>query len=362
MNRLKIMHVVTDSNFGGAGKYLLNVCKYLDRETYELTVVVPKGSVLKSKLHQFPETSVMEVQGIDRRSFSFRGVKELYNLMKKDSPEIVHSHACLSARIAAYLGGVRKTVYTRHSLLPPTKGLKKIIKIILSRILGSKAIAVSKAVKDNLAAEGERQSDIYLIYNGVELPDKAHEKDHLREKYGLSDKDIIITLVGRLNKVKGQEHLLKVTELLDSKIDGFKVLLVGEGPERQNLEHLVREKRLPVEFLGHINEIGEIYSLSDIVVNTSNSEAFPFVILEAFSYKRPVVAFNVGGIGEAITDGKDGFLVNFLDYEAFSLKILQLIENEDLRKEFGLRGLEKVKEKFEVEEMIKKIEKVYGGI
>ncbi|MCK9443679.1 MAG: glycosyltransferase [Tissierellaceae bacterium] len=362
MNKIKVMHIVTDMGFGGAGKYLLNICKYLDREKYELTVVVPKGSVLKSKVQQFPETIVMESNGIDRRSFSFQGVKELYKLMKIDNPEIVHSHACLSARIAAYLRGVRKTVYTRHSLLPPNRGLKKTTKVILSRILGSKAIAVSKAVKDNLAAEGERQSDIYLIYNGVELPDKAYEKEHLREKYRLSDKDIVITLVGRLNKVKGQEHLLKVTELLNSEINGFKVLLVGEGPERRSLENFVKEEILPVEFLGHINEIDEIYSLSDIVVNTSNSEAFPFAVLEAFSHKKPVVAFNVGGIGEAITNGQDGFLVDFLDYEQFSSRLTELMRNENQREEFGQRGFEKVKSEFAVEEMIKKIENVYGGI
>ena len=362
MTRLRVMQVITDMGFGGAGKYLVHICKYLDREKYELLVVVPKDSLLKSRLEEFPDILVLEVLGIDRRSFSFVGVRELYQLIRANKPAILHSHACLSARIAASLNGVRRTIYTRHSLQAPSRGIKKAMKLILSRILASKAIAVSNAVRNNLLAEGEREEDIYLIYNGVEQTNKVYQKDNLREKYSLAENEIIISLIGRLDKVKGQKHLLKILELLGEKLEGIRILLAGQGPERPHLEAYARDKGLPVEFLGHINEIDEIYSLSDIVVSTSNSEAFPFAILEAFSHGKPVVAFEVGGIGEAVVDGQDGFLVDFLDYEGFSNRLLKLIENENLREEFGQRGFEKVKSEFAVEDMVKKIESVYGGI
>lgn len=362
MNRTKVMHVITDTKFGGAGKYLLQICKYIDKDKFKLIIVVPKGSLLVSILGEIENIEIIEIDGINTKSFSLLGVKELLKLMRKIKPDIVHSHACLSARVAARLMGIKKVFYTRHSLLPEIKGLKKITKVLLSRALSSKVIAVSKAVRDNLISEGEREQDIYLVYNGVELPTKAYDVDELKDKYNIPKDDTIITLVGRLDPVKGQEHLLKITEILMKKADNFKIIFAGDGRDRKRLEDYVKEKALPVIFLGHVSEIDEIYSLSDIVVNTSNSEALSFAALEAFSHKKPVVAFNIDGINEVIEDGIDGYLVNYKDYEAFAEKLLRLMVDSELRHRLGEKAYEKVKSKFTVEEMVKQIENIYGGI
>lgn len=362
MNKIKVMHVISDSNFGGAGKYLLEICKYIDKEKFQLIVVVPKGSILTSHIRKISNIDLIEIDGIDSKSFSFLGVKEILKLIKEKNPDIIHSHACLSARIAAYLRGIKKVIYTRHSLLPESRGIKRTLKLLLSRILSNKVIAISNAVKNNLISEGERQEDIHLIYNGVELPSKSYNVDKLREKYNISNEDVIITLVGRLETVKGQEHLLKITEILKEKANGYKVLLVGDGSNRKNLENYVREKELPVDFLGHISAIDEIYSISDIIVNTSNSEALSFAALEGFSHKKPVVAFDIDGINEVIDDGVDGYLVKFMDYEAFSERLVKLMKDKDLRIRLGENGYEKVRTKFTVERMVKQIENIYGGM
>jgi glycosyltransferase involved in cell wall biosynthesis len=165
-----------------------------------------------------------------------------------------------------------------------------------------------------------------------------------------------------LERVKGQEHLLKIAEILANTETGFEILLVGEGSQRTNLESYVRANDLNVKFLGHINEIDEIYDISDIIVNTSNSEALSFTVIEAFAHKKPVVAFNIDGIKEVVSDGEDGYLVDFLDYDDFALKLSILMKKKDLRKQFGQRGYEKVKAKFTVAEMVRNIENIYGGI
>jgi glycosyltransferase involved in cell wall biosynthesis len=313
MNKIKVMHVITDLNFGGAGKYLYQICKHIDKDKFEIRVVVPEGSVLNNIISSLPDIDVIEIKGIDTKSFDIMGVKEIYGLIKLYKPDIIHSHACLSARIAGLMAGNKKIIYTRHSLLPKMKGVKRLGKIMLGRILPSKIIAVSKAVEENLSDEGEKKENIFLVYNGVELPDIKQE--NLREKYLLKDDEIIISLIGRLEKVKGQENLLKIGEILAKTERGFKILLVGEGSQRPYLESYVRDKNLNVKFLGHINEIDEIYDLSDIVVNTSNSEALSFTVIEAFAHKKPVVAFNIDGIKEVVTDGEDGYLSDYLDYD-----------------------------------------------
>ena len=360
MNKIKVMHVITDLNFGGAGKYLYQICKHIDKDKFEIRVVVPEGSVLNNIISSLPDIDVIEIKGIDTKSFDIMGVKEIYGLIKLYKPDIIHSHACLSARIAGLMAGNKKIIYTRHSLLPKMKGVKRLGKIMLGRILPSKIIAVSKAVEENLSDEGEKKENIFLVYNGVELPDIKQE--NLREKYLLKDDEIIISLIGRLEKVTGQENLLKIGEILAKTERCFKILLVGEGSQRPYLESYVRDKNLNVKFLGHINEIDEIYDLSDIVVNTSNSEALSFTVIEAFAHKKPVVAFNIDGIKEVVTDGEDGYLSDYLDYDDFASKLSILMKNEDLRKQFGQRGYQKVKEKFTVEEMVRNIENIYGGM
>lgn len=362
MNKIKVLHVISDSKFGGAGKYLLQICKYIDKDKFQLIVVVPKGSLLTSIIGEIDNIDIIQVDGINTKSFSLLGVKELSKLMKEIKPDIVHSHACLSARVAARLQGIEKVFYTRHSLQPEIKGLKKLIKVLISRILSSKVIAVSKAVKNNLISEGEKEEDIYLVYNGVELPNKTYNIDELKAKYNIPKNHTIITLVGRLDPVKGQEHLLKITEILKEKADNFTVLLAGDGKNRKILEDYVNEKDLPVIFLGHISAIDEIYSLSDIVVNTSNSEALSFAALEAFSHKKPVVAFDIDGISEVINDGVDGYLVGFKDYDAFAEELIKLMKDDNLRTRLGEKAYEKVKTKFTVEVMVKQIENIYGGI
>ncbi|NLK64410.1 MAG: glycosyltransferase [Tissierellia bacterium] len=360
MNKIKVMHIITDTNFGGAGKYLYQICKYIDKNKFKIIVALPEGSVLNNIISTISDIEIAEIDGIDTKSFDILGVKEVYRLIKRYKPDIIHSHACLSARIAGIISGNKKIIYTRHSLLPKMKGIKKWAKILLSRILPSKIIAVSKAVEENLLDEGEKRENIFLVYNGVELPNIKHEK--LREKYLFNQEDIIISLVGRLERVKGQEHLLKIAEILANTETGFEILLVGEGSQRTNLESYVRANDLNVKFLGHINEIDEIYDISDIIVNTSNSEALSFTVIEAFAHKKPVVAFNIDGIKEVVSDGEDGYLVDFLDYDDFALKLSILMKKKDLRKQFGQRGYEKVKAKFTVAEMVRNIENIYGGI
>lgn len=353
------MHVVTDMNFGGAGNYLLDICNYIDKSQFEIIAVVPKDSILNKFLSGIEGVRLIEINGIDDKSFSLEGLKELYILIKNLKPDVIHSHACLSARVSAFLRGIKKVYYTRHCIQPKNYGIKKYKKLFVNLVLSNKVIAVSKAVRNNLIQEGIKDKDIFLIYNGVEIPTKTYNKEALLIKYGLSNQEILITLVGRLETVKGQEHLLSIVEILKEKLNGFRVILAGEGSNRAKLEEWIRSKNLPVELLGHISEIDEIYQLSDITVNTSNSEALSYAALEGFSHKKPVVAFNLDGINEVIEDGKDGYLVEFGDYMTFSDKLIELIGNRELRDSFGEYGYKKVVTMFSMDKMIKQIEEVW---
>jgi len=360
MEKIKVMHVVSDMNFGGAGRYLLEICKYINRERFHLIVVIPIGSILKEYIGVYDHVEIIEIYGVDTSSFNIKGVKELLSITREVGADLVHSHGCLSARLAARLLGV-KTVYTRHSLVNMEERSKKILSKLINKFLSSKAIAVSQAIYNNLIENGESVENIYLIYNGVQMPDKEYNQEKLRQKYEIK-KDYVITLIGSLEKVKGQEHMLQIVKLLKEKKPNIQILFAGEGSNRSLLERKIITNNLPVELLGHVKDIDEVISLSDVVVNTSNSEAISFALLEALSHKKPVVAFRIDGIKEVVEDGVNGYLVEFMDYEDFAQKLILLLEDKKLRQKLGQAGFEKVNKKFQTTDMVKAIEKLYGEI
>ena len=95
----KVLHILTDSNIGGAGRYLINYLKHCDRSRVDLRVVLPRGSLLKAEVLAL-DTPVIEVDGIAEKSFSLRAVKELKQVISRENPDIIHTHGSLSGRIA----------------------------------------------------------------------------------------------------------------------------------------------------------------------------------------------------------------------------------------------------------------------
>src|SRR5699024_9168721 len=188
MDKIKVMNIISDRNFGGAGRYLLDICEYINKDRFEIIVVIPRDSIMRGHMERYEDIEIIEVEGIGDRSFTIKGVIELYSLMKKIQIDIVHCHACLSGRIAAYLSKIKGTIYTKHTLTNCKSSVKRYVNKTINNIVKNDAIAVSKAVYNNLIKCKENEDRIHLIYNGVDLPSKILDGKILRSKYGLSSK------------------------------------------------------------------------------------------------------------------------------------------------------------------------------
>ena len=109
MSKIKVVNIISDTNIGGAGKCVLTFAKNYNREHYDLTVVVPRGSLLKEPCQQ-AGVRVIEAEGIADESMSLKGVTAQKKLIQSLKPDIVHTHASLTSRIAARLAGVKGIV------------------------------------------------------------------------------------------------------------------------------------------------------------------------------------------------------------------------------------------------------------
>ncbi|MDR0405750.1 MAG: glycosyltransferase, partial [Clostridiales bacterium] len=114
---IKLVHAISDSNIGGAGRYLLTYLANCDRDRFSVSVLLPAGSRLTAEIEALGFRT-FPIEGLAEASASFRAVPAITAVLRREQPDLVHTHAALSARVAARIAGVKKIVYTRHSVFP----------------------------------------------------------------------------------------------------------------------------------------------------------------------------------------------------------------------------------------------------
>ena len=166
---IKVLNVISDTNIGGAGRVLLNYLGCSDRERFETHVALPRDSLLAPPLRE-AGAQVHEVAGIADRSYDRADVKRLRKLMGSLRPDIVHTHGCLSGRIAAKRCRI-PVVYSRHSAFPVPAKLRyppgRWVNKLVNEHYADRIIAVSPAAAKNLTDGGVSEKKITVMMNGV---------------------------------------------------------------------------------------------------------------------------------------------------------------------------------------------------
>ncbi len=366
---IKVMQVSSDTNIGGAGKCILTYLKFFDRENFDVSCVVPDGSLL-GPLMEEKGVSVFRINSMKDKSFDIKAIRELISIFRKEKPDIVHAHASMSAKIAAKLSGC-KVVYTRHSVFEPSpklsKGIGKFLSGLANNQTADKIIAVAEAAKDNLTATGVDERKITVLLNGVEPLSKVspEEKIKLKEKYGVKDDEKVVSILARLNVVKGHRYLVDAAKLVKEKGVKAKFLIAGTGDMEAEIKAQIERENLSdkVLMLGFVKDVSEILNITDIQANCSfGTEATSLALLEGMSLKVPAVVTNYGGNPGVIKDGENGFLVPTHDAEAMAEKLCLLLENKELYEKMQ-KSCERIyNEKFTAEVYARNIENVYKEI
>jgi glycosyltransferase involved in cell wall biosynthesis len=360
---IKIMHVLSDMKIGGAGSWLLNLLGAIDKEKFEIKVVLPQGSMLADKIKNLG-FEVISVDGIKDKSYDARAVNLLYYIFRAEKPDIVHTHASLSARLAAKRAGAR-IINTKHCIDGRITGIRRFTGTLINDRYCDSIIAVSEAVKRNIAENGVPEDKISVIYGGINpvkiLDDK--EKSLVREKWGIEE-EVVVGIVARLAEVKGHKYFIDAAEIISRDNDNVRFFIAGTGPKEEELKELIKQKGLTdkVVFTGFVDEIYEVFNIIDINVISSLSEALCLSLIEGMSAGKPSVAADTGGIPEVVKDGYNGFLVPPGDAKGLADAILKLIRDPGLRKTMGDRGREIMEKSFTAEIMAENIEGLYESV
>jgi glycosyltransferase involved in cell wall biosynthesis len=205
---------------------------------------------------------------------------------------------------------------------------------------------------------------VTVIPNGVDTTAfNSIDPTASRNLLNITDENVILT-VCRLAPVKGIETLIAVTRMLLKEGIPVKTLVAGDGPYRKAYERKARDLKDNFVFLGNVphNRIPSLISACDVFLLTSISEGLPSVVLEAGACRKPVVASNVGGIPDIISDGASGFLVNPKDVSSFFTATKQLLQNPQLAHRFASTLHNHILKTFSWDTIVKKYEKIYESL
>lgn len=288
----------------------------------------------------------------------------LRKFLNKNKFDVVHVHGLRAA--VATRGLSIPTLFTNH-----TSGLEK--RSMSGSVSRSKALRrishFPSMISPSLIRQQAAQTLGYLgktqvIPNGVDADRFAPNGDNWRKKLALDSEVPVLVFAARLVPVKGLSFLVNSLSLLPS--EHFKLLVVGDGPERGHFIQALKQAGLSsrVELLGNVanTDMPAVFRTADIAVLSSSSEGMSVSMLEAMACGLPVVSSAVGGMPELVSDGVTGFLVPFDDCEKMANRIQQLLNDKVLRQQMGKAGRLKIEQSFTWQEIASRTRLVYGQL
>jgi glycosyltransferase involved in cell wall biosynthesis len=295
--------------------------------------------------------------------------RNLRSILRQDDICLVHAHQYTPffyATLARGLGSNPPLLFTEHGRhFPDCPSWKRRLYNRFCMRRGDRAVAVGRAVQNALVDnEGIPPRRIDVVYNGVDIhrffAATPPTRRAARAEMGLSETDFVVIQVARLDYLKDHATALHALEQLLAKEPRARLVLVGDGPERDSIEQQIERSRLTehVRLLGVRYDIEQLLAGADAFLLSSISEGIPVTLIEAMAARLPVVATDVGGVSEVVEDGRTGLLAPARSSEQLAAALVRLAESRQLRQELGARGLERALQLFSARQM----HDAYAGI
>ncbi len=366
----KILYIITQSEWGGAQRYIFDLATNLPSEKYEITVAAGGNEELFNKLNQH-EIKNYKLKHLLRKISPLKDLKayfEIKKLIKEIKPDILHLNSSKTGVIGAIAGKhskVRKIIYTVHGFVfnEPMSNFKKNFYIFAEKISArykDKLICVSKfdrqaGIENKIAPENR----LITINNGIEKI-IFFDRDVARQKLNLPLEKIVIGTIANFYETKGLTYLISSAKKLTDQFPNVIFRLIGFGQLEKELKSKINSLKLHNNFfLSKVLDGKKYLKAFDIYVLPSIKEGFPYALLEAMRAGLPIVTTKVGGIPELIKNEKNGLLVEPANPNKLTDAIIKLLENKSLASQLANQANIDVKDYFSLEKMVKETENVY---
>ena len=377
----KILYLHAGAEMYGADKVLLELIKGLNKDEFEVHIILPNDGVLVGALKKVgAKVKIIDYPILRRKYFNPKGILEYFGSYNRYSKQIAeyakeNGITLIHNNTTAVLEGIylkRKLklplIWHVHEIIVKPKAISDFINFLMGRY-AEKIVTVSNAVANHVKqSHFVRDDQVQVIYNGVDnAVYREMDASAVREQFGIAKDALVIGMVGRVNAWKGQGDFLEaVTPILqvNSKAVAFLAGSAFEGEEWrvEELEKTISE--LPVagqiKRIDYYSKTTELYNMFDIfVLPSTNPDPLPTVVLEAMACGKPVVAYRHGGVCEMVKEGKNGILAIPNQPAELSKVIQELVEDPEKRNQFGQASVERQRELFSLDSYIKNFSELY---
>ena len=358
----RVLHIIPTLDRSGAEKQLMLLATRLARDEFDPHVcVLSRSGPYEQDLKQagVSVTVIGKHLKIDPAAF-FRLKRHVASLR----PDVVHTWLFAAnsyGRAAALAAGVRHIVAAERCVDP----WKVWHELAIDRWLAGRTdriVVNSSGVRDFYVRHGLPVEKFVVIPNGIEPPGPSDlTRGELLAELGMPPHVRLIGAVGRLWPQKRIKDLIWAADLLKVVRDDVHLLVIGDGPHRQRLEHFRRQVRIEdkVHFLGHRGDVPRLMPHFDALWLGSEYEGLPNAVMEAMIAGVPVVATDIAGNRDLVITGESGYLVPLGDRAAFGRQTNKLLDNPELAKRFGEAARRRMLTEFSVERMVERHVQLY---
>lgn len=372
---MKILYVITKSNWGGAQKHVFELAKAMKDRGHEVTVALGGDGLLRKALESegIYTHSIAPLSRDVSLSNDFRAFKEIFSIIKYRRPDVLHLHSPKAAGLGSLAGRllrVKKIIQTIHGWTfnedrPWFQRLFIMAFSYLTMALCHTTILLSnKEFQQGLQFPG-MENKLLLIPPGIVPPvlmSIEGAKLTLSKLVGvdISKRTTMVTLA-ELHPNKGLSYLIESMSAVSAAHPESLLIMIGDGEEKESLKQKIKSAGLNENILltGYLENAHEYLKAFSFMILPSVKEGLPYAILEAGSASLPVVATTVGGIPEVVEDMKSGILVQARNSRELSHAISFIIEHPSERKKYGIALRAKILEDYSLSNMVKKTEDLY---
>ena len=330
--RIRVVHVLSDRNIGGAGKQLYYLLSAADHSEFEYSVILPTGSAAAPLIR----STGVEVTESDYAcaEYSPKAIRELFRVFREIKPDIVHTHSSVNARIAAAKARVPVKILTKHCSDLPPRAMRVFPVKTACRLHWALTLSGAIATDDSAAAAlrscGVPKKKTVTVYNGSLPLRRADEKEcsALRRRLGIPEGAYVSGLFARLEPVKGVENLLRTAALCLRQTGNLYFLIVGKGSAEEKLRELAVRYGIAdrVIFAGFAEDVSAYMSLCSLNLNCSlGTETSNLAAIEGMSIGVMPVMTDTGG-SKRLCEGR-GVCVPADDPPAMAEAIMSLLRD-----------------------------------
>ena len=368
--------VVCYPTFGGSGVVATELGKYLARQGHKVHFITYSQPVRLDILEEniyYHEVNVQDYPLFQYQPYELALSSKMVRVTQKYKLDLLHVHYAIPHAYAGYMAkkmleeqginipmvttlhGTDITLVGNHPFYKPA--------VTFSINASDMVTSVSESLKQDTLDLFEIKNDIKVIPNFIDVSKYQQKgfKDCQREMMAEGDEKII-THISNFRKVKRIQDTVKVFYEIQKKIK-CRLMMVGEGPEKERAEDLVDELGIQdkVMFLGQSHEIDKILCFSDLFLLTSKRESFGLAALEAMINGVPVISTNTGGLPEVNEQGISGYLCNVGDVKEMAKRAISILNDNHTLQTYK-QNARKVAEQFDINQIVPMYEDLYAEL